>query len=251
MVWLVPGKEIAPLVYTIDVAHYKERDGLTSPARAEAVAGRLETIGNLWGDWRGWWVSGSVNIAWQTQTFPRLPSNLDVVVLAQRGLLQFLIERAREDHLFLFRRTRSAKWPWQEVKHEKYVPVSLDYFMEHHQEEDRNWAFCRVDMDGDPEAQQSMTTRIRIYPHYEDQREGLISGEDHMPVDPSFLSSKVLFKTSIGRCVHGVDLQYLWKVQLRMLGSFRWRRNTKHRRDAVRIRRHLFRQGIDLYGRKE
>jgi hypothetical protein len=245
------GKELAPLRQSVLLKSAEESVRDRDQIKKE-ISDAFQIVCEMWGDMRGWWMSGSAALFWETQKFRRLPRDLDVVVLSQEGLVERMIERGKENGMFLFSRLPRGFFEslklWEHEVYESYLPYSLDDFMKGHTKKNGNLVFSQVDNQGQIESRESMFTRIRIYPHYTKEIKGVeyhFSAEDNLKVDPSHLSGgEPIYKMGTRRSVYGVDLRYLWKVY--RLKTSRYQREperTEAKYAAALIRHHYHQIG--------
>lgn len=238
-------RELAPIAQHLRLFRYEEPARLNAIDIKEAIQRTLETMGNLWGNISGVLVSGSVNLAWQSQTYPRLPHNLDIALYlpALTGeKIAHIIKQAKEEDFFLFERNPLGSYRWlpgkKYPKHEIIMPVSTNQFITGIRSRDRNWGLYRVNKEGNALEQESLETRIRMFPHYQTPEGKIISSEDGLEINPAYLTDDLLFRTSLGKEVYGVNIEYLKQIQETMLRHWRWKRNPKHLSDLKRIIKH-------------
>jgi hypothetical protein len=238
MAWRNPINQwegLAPIVHSVENTSYTVIRQLPAAEIKARIKERMTSLYDMWGKIRGWWVSGSVLTALRTNTYPRDPTNLDVAVLWQKGILTCLIGQAKKNNLLLCRRTKSYKRlsGTGRVKQEDYVPYDVNAVLEDCRM-NRNYQFCLVNPEASIEVRNDMYDRIKLYPHLE-RKETLVSTEDNLVIDPRWLSNDIVFPVEGHRGIYGVRLEYLLQIQERLLKSWRWRWNPKHRQDRDRI----------------
>ena len=110
-----PGKVIADLNYRIHfLDYYQPQKEMPEEKVKEATSDWISQLGEMFGNLRGIWLSGSLATSTVTNTYPYLPRNTDIALFCEEETLQTnleeIFERAREEHsLFPFRRHSSAK----------------------------------------------------------------------------------------------------------------------------------------------
>jgi hypothetical protein len=241
-----PFEGIAPFRYHIENTGYRPTEQTEEKQVERDINRWVVELCSMWGDIRGWWLSGAVATARLTETYPRVPTNTDIALLREKIYLQQMIEHAAAHSLFLFRRTRAYKGLKELrqpcAKREVYFPVGsaeIDKVIRDFRR-DRNYQFCLVDRTGQIVTRNTMYDRIRLYLHHQEGN-SLISTEGDFgikKIDPRFLSNEEVYRED-RRAVRIVHPLYLKLIQERMLKSWRWRRNPKHRQDLERLEKLL------------
>lgn len=240
------SKGIAPCSYTIENNTYSIKIEQTAEERKEDLKSWMEFLGNMWGDWRGWWVSGAIAISFITDTYPRTHTNTDIALLRESDLLDYMIERAEQNNLYLFQRLRSYKKTWSKDdirKYEVFYPISKKEAISN-LKSNRNYQFCSIDHNGNIVNENRIYYRIKLYFHHLDKKERLISSEDKRVIEPSWLSNTSIYTTRTSKKVYSVSLDYLQFNKRSMLSSWRWGKNPKHRQDLERIMQYFEKKSL-------
>ncbi len=202
---------------------------------------RVAELGELWGDLKGWSLSGSLATFLTLDNFLYFPRNIDIATNCKPDVLDEMVRRALVQRLLApTRRTRSRKINIRggPIREEVFVPMTAD-IIEKNRRENRNFMFRRCDIDGNIIPQTSMAHCIRIYNHIKKENGSLLSLEDGRIVNSAFLSPftdsrRIVYKNG-DKKVSAVDLRYIAQIQRDMVEGRntplyeRWRkRNTKN-----------------------
>lgn len=242
-------KGIAPIYYRIDNNNYKNKEDSSLGQRKEDINFALDELKSMWGDYKGWWISGALAISLLTDNYSRAHSNIDIALMRNRSLLEALVDKAGEHNLFLFRKLRSYKISKDDpIKYEVFWPVTkksitktvLDY------RRNANLQFCKVDKYGNIIPEDSLATRIKLYLHHFNEQGRLVSSEKNLgiheinpdflsnnPASPAILSLNKYSKREIPLYI--VDINYLKLIKERMIAHWRWGKNQKHQEDLDKI----------------
>lgn len=237
MVWknsIQPLEGIAPLNYWIDNAVYKQTHTKQQHQIKKETTEWLESLAEMWGEARGWWISGAITISERLHTYPREHTNTDVALLQQEGLLQYLIEKAAHQGYFLFKKRASFKvWMNSSHKYEIYRPVELQE-ISLSRKKNRNFQFCKVDTYGNIITANTIQDRIKLYLHHVEDE--LISNEDDRIINPSFLTNEIIHSTQAGKRIYATSLGYMIDIKKEM--AKKKKADPKHAFDLERMLLH-------------
>lgn len=215
MAWIKIGESLAPVNYYATIHDYNKLPNTPNEKVLENAQDWTQRLMENWGDLRGWWLNGALNITLVTQNAVRPHTNTDIVVLDNAGLLEEMANRARKLGLFLTSRERSSVPLVEkgrllpEIKHEKYV-LADPLVVAKNRSKNKDYMFCAFDQEGRIVEANTPETRVRVFVHYlNDKDETYVSVEDGRKIDANHLN----YQQRVGR-VLAADLSDHERVRL-------------------------------------
>lgn len=242
MAWEEKGESLLPVVYHIELENYDLLPQLSEREIKSETDDIINYLGEIWGDLRGWWLSGAVAVSAVTHTYSRPHTNTDIIVFDDKTLLEKMAERAKPN-MFLFSRDRSyKKWFRSTTKHERYYLAS-PMAVASNKSSDKNYMFRAVDQNGCLVPINRISTVIRLYPCKIDERDDTyFSIEDGRKIPAEFLKydhkkGRMLFQSG-NKQVFAVNLEHMLSV-LRTIPKKKQRNKQKHLDDTETIKKFM------------
>ncbi|MEK6927170.1 MAG: hypothetical protein AABX11_01945 [Nanoarchaeota archaeon] len=220
------NKTIAKKQYALIDRNYQEIPTLDPQKIEERVKEYALELGTLWQDilWKdipGWRISGAPAISLLTQDYSRPHTNGDIAILSDLERFKEMVERAKKNRLYLFRRERTFKWlpSHDSPKHHIIYPQTPEEVIDeatNYKKPNRNLFLLRVGKNGEIVLNHQENNWINLFMHETFEPAGLRSLEDGLEFDRYF------FKVNIaigGINVPVMNPKYLYERKLALIAK--------------------------------